>query len=110
MKVANFPFAVTDWDSVEREEHKGETGTSFWRVRQFDDIRVRLVEYSPSYLADHWCKKGHVILCLAGRIESELDDGRRIALTAGSSYQLADGAEAHRFSTGSEGATLFVVD
>jgi hypothetical protein len=90
-------------------EHPGETGTAFWRTRQFGPIRVRMVDYTPGYLADHWCSKGHILLVVAGKLDTELTDGRRVTLTPGMSYQVADGAEAHRSST-TGGATLFVVD
>ena len=82
---------------------------AYWRTRQFGDLRVRRVEYTPGYLADHWCSKGHILLCLAGELETELEDGRRFVLTPGMSYQVADGAEAHRSRT-AVGATLFIVD
>jgi hypothetical protein len=38
------------------------------------EIRVRKVEYSAGYKADHWCKKGHIILCTEGEMETELDE------------------------------------
>ena len=109
MKMDGIPFGVTDWDKVERTEHSGETGQAFWRTREFGSIRVRMVEYTPGYLADHWCSKGHILLCLEGRLETELEDGRRFTLEPGMSYQVADQAEAHRSST-SIGAKLFIVD
>jgi hypothetical protein len=68
-----------------------------------------MVEYSPGYRADHWCQKGHILLCLAGELETELADGRRFVLRPGMSYQVADNAEAHR-SSSRTGATLFIVD
>ena len=109
MKITDIPFGTTDWTHVPPTEHKGETGTALWRTRYFGNIRVRLVEYSPGYLADHWCSKGHILLCLAGELETELEDGRCFVLTPGMSYQVADGAEAHRSRT-AVGATLFIVD
>ena len=109
MEIGNLPFGTTDWSTVERTEHKGDTGMATWRTRQFGPIRVRMVEYTPGYLADHWCKKGHVLLCLEGELHTELDDGRTFLLKAGMSYQVADNAEAHRSST-STGAKLFIVD
>lgn len=109
MKLQDIPFGTTDWATVERTEHKGERGTAFWRTREFGGIRVRMVEYSPGYLADHWCSKGHILLVLEGRLVTELADGRRVVLEPGSSYQVADGAEPHRSSTES-GARLFIVD
>jgi hypothetical protein len=109
MRIDDLPFATTDWSTVAPEEHRGERGVARWRVRQFGAIRVRMVEYSPGYLADHWCRKGHILLCLAGELDTELADGRRYTLRPGMSYQVADGAEPHRSST-STGATLFIVD
>jgi hypothetical protein len=109
MEMTGIPFGTTDWSTIERVEHKGETGTSFWRTRDFGDIRVRLVEYTPGYFADHWCVKGHILLCLEGELHTHLQDGRSFVLKAGMSYQVADNAEAHR-SYAPVGAKLFVVD
>ena len=109
MQMANIPFGTTDWSAVERTEHKGETGVAFWRTRDFGGIRVRMVEYTPGYLADHWCVKGHIILCLEGELHTELEDGRKFVLRPGMTYQVADNAEAHRSFT-AVGAKLFVVD
>ena len=109
MQLSNIPFAVTDWSLVEPTEHKGETGLAYWRTRHFGQVRVRMVEYTPGYSADHWCTKGHILLCLTGELHTELKDGRRVVLKTGMSYQVADGAEPHRSST-STGATLFIVD
>jgi len=109
MQLTDIPFGTTDWLTVEATEHRGESGTARWRTRQFGTIRVRMVEYSAGYRADHWCEKGHILLCLAGELETELADGRRFRLGPGVSYQVADKAEAHRSSTRT-GATLFIVD
>ena len=94
---------------MEPTEHKGETGAAYWRTQQFGDIRVRILEYTPGYLADHWCVKGHILFCLEGELHTELEDGRTFVLTSGMSYQVADNAEPHRSST-AVGAKLFVVD
>ncbi len=109
MDIKNLPFGTTDWSTVEPTEHAGETGSAYWRTRHFGPIRVRMVEYTPGYLADHWCNKGHILLCLDGELHTELPDGRRFTLTPGMSYQVADGAEPHRSFT-EVGARLFVVD
>ncbi|HEY6516425.1 MAG TPA: DHCW motif cupin fold protein [Steroidobacteraceae bacterium] len=109
MQLSNIPFDATDWARVEQTEHKGETGFAYWRTRHFGDVRVRMVEYTAGYSADHWCTKGHILLCLTGELHTELKDGRRVVLKPGMSYQVADGAEPHRSST-STGATLFIVD
>lgn len=109
MQMNEIPFGTTDWDAVEKTEHKGETGSAFWRTRHFGGIRVRMVDYTPGYLADHWCTKGHILLCLEGELLTELEDGRTFLLKPGMSYQVADNAEPHRSST-SSGAKLFIVD
>nr|WP_298682210.1 DHCW motif cupin fold protein [uncultured Dongia sp.] len=109
MKMSAIPFGTTDWSTVAPTEHKGDSGIALWRTRNFGDMRVRLVEYSPGYLADHWCIKGHILFCLEGELRTELEDGRVFTLKPGMSYQVADNAEPHRSST-QTGAKLFIVD
>ncbi len=109
MNIQDIPFGVTDWRTVPCTEHAGTTGFAHGRTAHFGSIRVRLLEYSRGYEADHWCSKGHILLCLEGELETELVDGRRFILKPGMSYQVADGAEAHRSRTAT-GAKLFVVD
>jgi quercetin dioxygenase-like cupin family protein len=109
MQLSQIPFGVTDWSHVPSTEHTGEQGKAHWQTCVFHDIRVRFVTYTPGYLADHWCKKGHILLVLEGELDTELEDGRTFTLKAGMSYQVADQAEAHRSST-KTGAKLFIVD
>ncbi|NHZ42530.1 DHCW motif cupin fold protein [Massilia aquatica] len=109
MNISDIPFGITEWPGVERTGHPGQTGMAWWQTRQFGAVRVRMVEYSAGYLADHWCSKGHILLCLDGQLDTELADGRTFVLTPGVSYQVADHAEAHRSST-RLGAKLFIVD
>lgn len=109
MQMSNIPFGTTDWSKIKCTEHKGETGIAFWRTQNFGGIRVRMVEYTPGYLADHWCVKGHILLCLEGELHTELKDGRTFILTPGMSYQVSDDAEPHRSFT-AHGAKLFIVD
>jgi hypothetical protein len=109
MELSGIPFCVTDWSTVEHTVHAGTRGEARWRTGHFGAVRVRMVEYSPGYVADHWCSKGHVLLCLAGELHTELADGRAFVLRPGMSYQVADGAEPHRSRTDA-GATLFIVD
>lgn len=109
MEMSNIPFGTTDWSQIEPTEHSGITGVAYWRTQQFGNMRVRMVEYSAGYLADHWCSKGHILLCLEGELLTELEDGREFVLTPGVSYQVADNAEPHRSST-TTGAKLFIVD
>lgn len=109
MQMTDIPFGTTNWAEVPATEHAGETGWAYWRTRNFGEIRVRMVEYTPEYLADHWCSKGHILLVLEGELVTELADGRTFTLSAGQSYQVADGAEPHRSRTAT-GAKLFIVD
>jgi quercetin dioxygenase-like cupin family protein len=109
MQLRDIPFAITDWSTVEPTEHKGDRGVAWWRTRVFGEVRVRMVEYTAGYSADHWCDKGHILLCLEGELHTTLKDGRTLILKPGMSYQVADGTEAHRSSTPT-GARLFIVD
>lgn len=109
MHMSDIPFGTTDWSAVERTERKGDTGHATWRTRDFGGIRARMVEYTPGYSADHWCVKGHILLCLEGELHTELKDGHKFVLKPGMSYQVADNAEPHRSSM-TVGAKLFIVD
>ena len=109
MQMTDIPFGTTDWARLAATEHPGESGMATWRTRVFGSIRVRRVDYSPGYRADHWCAKGHILFCLEGELQTELQDGRTFTLRPGMSYQVADNAEAHRSST-ALGARLFIVD
>ena len=109
MRIPDVAFQTTDWEEVEATEHAGEIGVAHWRTRHFGDIRVRMVDYSPGYLADHWCEKGHVLFCVSGELQTHLKDGRVEVLRPGMSYQVGDGMEAHK-SYSPAGARLFIVD
>jgi hypothetical protein len=103
------PFQTTDWSTKPVTEHRGESGTAYWKTLQYGDLRIRHVQYSENYRADHWCALGHILYCLEGEITSELADGRSFTLKAGMSYQVSDGASMHR-SISKYGATLLIVD
>lgn len=109
MLLDDTPFGMTNWANVPVVEHRGESGVARWRTCQFGGLRVRMVEYSPGYRADHWCSRGHILLVLDGELVTELADGSIQTIPAGSSYQVGDGMSAHR-SAAPRGASLFVVD
>jgi hypothetical protein len=109
MQMNNIPFGITDWTDIEPEKHPGECGTAYWKTRTFGDIRVRMVEYTAGYKADHWCIKGHILLCLEGELLTECKDGRRYVLKPGICYQVADNEMPHKSFT-EIGAKLFIVD
>jgi quercetin dioxygenase-like cupin family protein len=106
----NIPFQVIDLNQIATTEHKGDSGTAFWHTQQYDGLRVRLVEYSPNYVADHWCQKGHIVHCLEGQFTSELADGSAYLLTKGMTYIVSDDLSSHRSVTGEEGVKLLIID
>jgi uncharacterized cupin superfamily protein len=110
MKIPTLPFTVTDWQKIEPTRHAGDSGEALWRTLNIGDLRVRLVEYSPGYVADHWCDRGHVLFVIEGELETELKDGRRFTLKPGMSYQVSDHGDAAHRSVTRTGAKLFVVD
>ena len=109
MKNPSIPFQTIDWKGVPRTEHKGETGFAYWQTLQFEGLRVRLVEYSENYKADHWCEKGHIVYCLEGEVINELKDGTQSILTSGMSYIVSDDLSAHRSIT-KDGVKLLIID
>ncbi len=109
MKDQNIEFQIIDWTSVPKTEHKGESGTAYWQTSQFPGLRVRIVEYSKGYLADHWCKKGHIVHCLEGEFVSEFEDGKQFSLSKGMTYVVSDDLSSHRSST-ENGVKLLIID
>ena len=108
-KEQNIPFQVIEWDKISKEEHHGEHGTSFWQTVQLPGLRLRIVEYSAGYVADHWCKKGHFVYCLEGSFESELQNGELFSLCKGMTYIVSDDLSSHR-SLSKEGVKLLIID
>ncbi len=102
-------FQTTDWNAIPASTHVGESGTAHWRTMQYEGLRIRLVEYSKGYKADHWCKAGHIVYCIEGEMISELADGRSFTISKGMSYQVSDNVSEHR-SHSKEGVTLLIVD
>lgn len=109
MNTKNIPFQTIDWSSIPKTEHTGETGVAYWQTVQFDGLRIRLVEYTKGYMADHWCTKGHIVHCLEGDFVSELNDGKKFTLTQGMTYVVTDDLSSHR-STTTKGVRLLIID
>ena len=105
----NIPFQTIDWSTIPKTEHKGETGTAYWQTMQFEGLRIRMVEYSKDYVADHWCTKGHIVHCLEGDFVSELKNGTKSILTKGMTYVVTDDLSSHR-STTVDGVKLLIID
>ena len=109
MQAKNIPFQIIDWSKIEKSVHEGASGVAYWQTLQFDGLRIRRVEYSPGYLADHWCQKGHIVHCLEGEVVNELKDGRKNVLVPGMSYVVSDDLSSHRSVT-ETGVTLLIID
>jgi len=109
MNDKNIPFKSIDWTKIPKTQYKGETGFAYWQTLQFDGLRIRLVEYSKDYIADHWCEKGHIVHCLEGEVINELKDGTQSVLTPGMSYVVSDELSSHRSIT-KEGVKLMIID
>ncbi len=107
--MSSIPFQIIDWDKIQKAEHPGETGVSFWRTLEFDNLRVRIVEYSGGYLADHWCRKGHIVHCLEGEFITELENGGEFCLSKGMTYIVSDHLSSHR-SVSKNGVKLLIID
>lgn len=109
MKIEDVPYCVTELSAIPPTEHPGTSGTSQWHTWEAGNLRVRMVEFSPGYVADHWCSRGHVVLVLEGEVTSELSDGSSTLMKPGMSYQVSDDVAPHRSST-TTGAKVFIVD
>ena len=103
------PFTNIDWNNVPKTEHKGETGMAYWQTLNLDGLRVRMVEYTEGYLADHWCEKGHIVHCLEGEFLSEMADGQEFMLKKGMTYIVSDDLSSHRSIT-QNGVKLMIID
>lgn len=103
------PYQTIDWNNIKVTEHPGEQGMAYWKTIDHGGLRIRMVEYSPGYKADHWCERGHIIFCLKGELISELADGSSHTLKENMSYHVSDQMSKHRSYT-KNGAVLFIVD
>jgi hypothetical protein len=109
MRFENIPFQAINWTVIAKTEHKGETGIAWWQTMQFSGLRIRLVEYSKNYMANHWCEKGHIVYCLEGEFLSELQNGEQFRLSKGMGYVVSDDLSSHR-SISAGGVKLLIID
>jgi len=109
MDIRDIPFETFDLTAIPPTTHAGQKGSALWQTVVRGNVRMRIVTYTPGYLADHWCEKGHAVYVLEGSFTSELKDGREMMLTEGMGYLVADGAEPHRSHT-EAGVKLLIVD
>ncbi|TND07971.1 MAG: hypothetical protein FD123_2779 [Bacteroidetes bacterium] len=107
--MSDIPFQTIDWDKIPKVEHPGETGTSFWQTVQLEGLRMRIVEYTNGYIADHWCQKGHIVHCIEGGFVSELENGDAFSLSQGMTYIVSDNLSSHR-SVSKNGVKLLIID
>lgn len=105
----NITFRTIDWETIPKTEYKGETGKAYWQTVQYPGLRIRMVEYSKGYIADHWCQKGHIVHCIEGEFVSELQDGKEFILAKGMTYVVSDGLSSHRSYT-KDGVKVLIID
>lgn len=65
------PFETIDWSQLPATTVNGTTGAATMRTVQHEGLRIRMVEYSANYLADHWCPLGHLVFVLEGHPGSQ---------------------------------------
>lgn len=106
---SGIPFRTIDWTTIPRTQHDGEYGIAFWQTVQYPGLRIRMVEYSKGYLADHWCKKGHIVHCLEGDFISEMESGEKYSLQPGMTYIVSDDLSSHK-SYSENGVKLLIID
>jgi quercetin dioxygenase-like cupin family protein len=109
MKMEALPFTNIVWTDLSVTQSNGESGTAASREVTVGDMRIRLVEFSPGYKADHWCSKGHVVFVLEGELSTTLEDGRTFETRPGNLFVIGDDRDTHRAHT-SSGAKVFIVD
>jgi quercetin dioxygenase-like cupin family protein len=110
MKLPESRFTTIALTELDPEVESGETGRSLSRIHEQAGVRLRMVEYQPGYLADHWCDRGHVFYMLRGEVTVELKDGRAFALTSAQSFVVSDyGDSPHRVRS-ERGGAAFIVD
>ncbi|MBL0336878.1 MAG: DHCW motif cupin fold protein [Chitinophagaceae bacterium] len=107
--MTGFNFQTINWPDIPSTEHTGEKGTSYWKTLQLPGLRIRLVEYSAGYIADHWCQKGHIVHCLEGEFESLMENGEKHLLTKNMTYVVSDNLSSHK-SYSKNGVKLLIID
>lgn len=107
--IDNINFQNIDWSHIPKVKYEGETGTATWQTKEFGGLRIRIVEYSAGYVADHWCQKGHIVHCLQGEVTNELDGKESSLLKEGVTYIVSDNLSSHRSVT-KDGVKLLIID
>jgi quercetin dioxygenase-like cupin family protein len=109
MSLPPIPFQIIDWTDLPHTHQNGTAGQASRQSLQLPGLRIRIVDYSPGYLADHWCQVGHVVHCLEGEVTTELETGEKFLLKKGMTYVVSDNMSSHRSVT-STGVKLLIMD
>ena len=102
-------FQTINWNNLPGTESCGISGTSYSQSKEFPGLKIRIVEYSAGYLADHWCQKGHIVYCLKGEVINEQEDGEQFNLKEGMGYVVTDNMSSHRSRTEKK-VKLLIID
>lgn len=109
MTLDKFLPASFDWHTVPVEKIAGMRGMALTKKKTIGNVTIRRVEYTPEYVADLWCEKGHVVFVLEGQLIIEHKGGSIHSLHAGMVYTVGDDARAHKAKS-KNGAVVFIVD
>ena len=110
MKLDRLPIGITDWSLITPSIQHGGEGTATKRIRQFGDIKIRLIEFSANFVSDQWCDKGHIVFVATGDVTIVHKNGDTYTLSPGSTYHVSDDVESPHRLESQNGATIFVVD
>ena len=109
MKLEKLLPTLVDWQDIPSDQVKGKAGFTISKLQMMGDTKIRLVEYSANYIADHWCDKGHVLFVLEGELEIHYQNETSHLVKKGMTYLVGDDSMAH-MAVSKEGAKVLIID
>ena len=109
MTIDSFLPLSFDWDSIPTQKIDGETGFCTIKTKTLGEIKIRHIEYSANYSADHWCDKGHIVFIIDGELKIEHKDNSIHTLQGGMTYLIGDNTLAHQAKS-KLGAKALIID
>ena len=110
MKIIDCGSLSTDWSSLVSESVEGLSGNSRSKSIKYGNIRMRTMEYSPGFEADHWCPRGHIIFVLEGEITIKLKDETEQKISKGMSFICGDNETNPHMVYSKKGAFVIIID
>ena len=109
MTIKNFLPISFDWNIIPTQKNNGKTGFCLIRTHTLGEIKIRHIEYSANYSADHWCDKGHIVFIIDGELRIEHKDNSIHTLHGGMTYLIGDNTLAHKAKS-EFGAKALIID